>query len=85
MFNRHNFLILTTLFVLSSPAYSGDLPNPKLTPGATNPAVTQDNIQNTICVKGYTKNIRPPANYTNKLKKIQIREYGYEDINPAHY
>jgi hypothetical protein len=29
--------------------------------------------------------VRPPAAYTNKLKKRQIREYGYEDTNPKHY
>ena len=30
-------------------------------PGATNPAVTQDNIKSTICVSGWTKTIRPTA------------------------
>jgi hypothetical protein len=66
-------------------AAAGDLPNPSLTPGATNPDVTQDNIGSTICVKGWTKTIRPPANYTNKLKKQQIARYGYADTNPKHY
>jgi len=56
-----------------------------MTPGATNPEVTQDNIQSTVCVKGYTKTIRPPAHYTNKLKKEQIEQYGYADHNPKHY
>ena len=41
-------------------------------PGATNPAVTQDNIHATICVSGWTKTIRPPASYTTKLKKQQM-------------
>ncbi len=36
-------------------------------------------------MKGYTKTIRPPAYFTNKLKKRQLREYGYDDINPKHY
>lgn len=56
-----------------------------MTPGAINPDVTQDNIQQTVCVKGFTKTIRPPASYTNKLKKRQIRQYGYDNRNPKHY
>jgi hypothetical protein len=66
-------------------AIAGDLPDPSLTQGALNSSITQENIQSTICVKGYTKTIRPPANYTNKLKKTQIIEYGYADTNPKHY
>lgn len=66
-------------------AIAGDLPNPTLTPGMLNPAVTQANVQSTVCVKGWTKTVRPPAYYTNKLKKVQIREYGYADTNPRDF
>ena len=66
-------------------ALAGDLPDPRLTPGATDPAIKQENIQQTVCVKGYTKTVRPPAYYTNRLKKKQIREYGYADSNPKDY
>ncbi|MFZ6772291.1 hypothetical protein ACO0LB_06190 [Undibacterium sp. SXout7W] len=69
----------------ASATFAGDLPDRAMTPGAINPDVTQDNIQETVCIKGFTKTIRPPAYYTNKLKKIQIREYGYADTNPKHY
>ena len=55
------------------------LPNPRLTPGALNPAVTQDDIHETICVWGYSRTIRPPEAYTERLKREQIREYGYRD------
>lgn len=82
---RFNLLFATITLALSSPAWASDLPDPSLTPGAINPAVTQANIQQTVCVKGYTKTIRPPAHLTNKLKKRQIREYGYADRNPKHY
>jgi hypothetical protein len=54
-------------------------PNSHLTPGATNPAVTQANIRETICARGYTKRIRPPRNYTERLKRRQVREYRYTD------
>jgi len=77
------FLIIALSF--SSPAWASDLPDPALTPGAINPDVTQQNILQTVCVMGYTKTIRPPAHYTNKLKKRQLREYGYADRNPKHY
>jgi hypothetical protein len=70
---------------ISLPAWASDLPDPSLTPGAINPEVTQANIQQTVCVKGYTRTIRPPAHFSNKLKKRQLREYGYADRNPKHY
>ncbi|MEV4255633.1 hypothetical protein AB0J52_20955 [Spirillospora sp. NPDC049652] len=60
-------------------------PDPKCTPGATNPDVTQANIHQTICVAGYTKKIRPPVTYTNRLKRQQIKEYGYKDTSPSGY
>jgi hypothetical protein len=61
------------------------LPNPAWQPGADNPNVTQDTIQQTICVSGYTKTIRPPTSYTEPLKKQQIAQYGYSDTNLANY
>src|SRR5450759_2329298 len=80
------FLLLATLaLALSFPAWASDLPDSSLTPSAINPNVTQLNIHQTVCVKGYTKTIRPPAHFTNKLKKRQIRQYGYADTNPKHY
>lgn len=41
-------------------------------PGAINPNVNQGNLATTICVSGWTKTIRPPASYTNKLKRKQM-------------
>ena len=67
---------------------SGDapyLPNPTWQPGADNPDVTQNTIQTTICVSGYTSTIRPPVSYTDALKKQQIPQYGYSDTNLADY
>jgi hypothetical protein len=61
------------------------LPDPVLTPGAVNPAVTQDNIGSTICVRGWTRTVRPPESYTRELKRRQIREYGYADQRLRDY
>jgi len=61
------------------------LPDPACTPGATNPDVTQDTIDSTICMSGWTKTIRPPTSYTNKLKQQGIADYGYADTNMSDY
>lgn len=73
------------MVLTAATASAGDLPDARITPGVPNPDVTQANIQQTVCVHGYSKTIRPPAYYTNKLKKQQIRQYGYTDTNPKDY
>lgn len=60
-------------------------PDPVLTPGALNPAVTQATIGSTICVSGWTATIRPPSSYTTNLKKQQIVQYTYTDTSTADY
>lgn len=47
-----------------------------LVPGAVNPTVTPQDISTTICVPGWTKTIRPPASYTDKLKIQQMQQFG---------
>lgn len=61
------------------------LPDPRCTPGATNPQVTQANIASTICQHGWTATIRPPASYTTGLKRQQIVLYGYTDQKLSDY
>lgn len=60
-------------------------PDPKLTPGALNPAVTQATIGSTICVSGWTATIRPSSSFTDGLKVQQIAQYGYSDTKTASY
>src|SRR3989442_704664 len=60
-------------------------PDPETTPGVTNPQVTQANIQQTICVRGWTDTIRPSKSYTDKLKQQQLQAARYTDKTPAHY
>ena len=52
------------------------LADPVRTPGVLNPDVTQANIRSTICRHGWTATIRPPVDYTNTLKRKQMRLYG---------
>jgi len=54
------------------------------TPGVLNPDATQATIHSTICVRGWTKTIRPPTSYTNELKLKQMGEYGVGG-SPADY
>ncbi|MGW1199642.1 hypothetical protein ACWD4B_27955 [Streptomyces sp. NPDC002536] len=54
------------------------LPDPKCTPGATNPKVTQATLKETICKSGYTATIRPPVGVTGKEKTANAESYGYK-------
>jgi hypothetical protein len=55
--------------------------DPVRTPGVLNPDVTQATIRSTICTHGWTATIRPPVEYTNALKRTQMRAYG--ETGPA--
>jgi hypothetical protein len=73
-------ILLALMAVLASPALGhpvdqlAPLPPPyaaflPTVPGAINPLVNQGNIASTICVSGWTKTVRPPTSYTNKIKR----------------
>jgi len=49
--------------------------DPLRTPGMLNAAVTQATIRLTICKHGWTRTVRPPTDYTNALKRKQMRMY----------
>jgi hypothetical protein len=55
-----------------------------LTPGVLNAAVTQATIRSTICRRGWTRTVRPPTDYTNALKRKQMRVY-HEHGPPSAY
>jgi hypothetical protein len=52
------------------------LPDPHCTPGASNPQVTQANINDTICATGWTKTVRPPVAVTDRMMAESARSYG---------
>ena len=52
-------------------------PDPRCTPGALDPAVTQATIGETICVPGWTATVRPPESVTESA--------AYADIGPMSY
>ena len=47
------------------------LPDSRCTPGATDPAVTESNIDSTICVAGYSAKVRPPESVTEPIKRTR--------------
>ena len=51
-------------------------PDPRCTPGAVNPAVTQATIDSTICRSGWTSTVRPPESVTEPEKFASMRAYG---------
>jgi len=69
------FFILTAL---NSNSYAaGELPDRRMTPGAVNEALTQQEFLAQCHTKGWTRAYRPPVSYTNGLKRIQMAKYGY--------
>lgn len=68
MFRSHIISVVMILFTVGH-VIAEDLP--------LNPDVRQDNITQTICVRGYTRTIRPPANVTNTIKHEMLRVCGY--------
>jgi len=61
------------------------MPDPHCTPGAVNPAVTQATINQTICVSGYTKTIRPSESITEPEKLASMAAYGYSGRSPSDF
>jgi|SRR5271157_1068574 len=43
-------------------------------PGAIDDRVTQEDVQDTICVPGYTSKVRPPRSFMNKLKRQLMQQ-----------
>ena len=77
-------VVATTAPIATAPATSAVpagvvLPNPQLTPGETDPRVTQANIGRTICVSGYTTTVRPPESVTEAIKVRAMAAYGLHD------
>lgn len=67
----------TCHYVVVSLAAGDYLPDPRCTPGATNPRVTQADLASTVCKSGYTASIRPPADITGPEKRASEAAYGF--------
>jgi hypothetical protein len=69
------------------PANQADLPCIETTHGciSENPDVTQETIERTICVSGYTKTVRPSTSYTKGVKRKLLREAGIDESLTGQY
>lgn len=68
-FDRLNIVAVALVLVVFAFATSTShplLPDPKLTPGATDPAVTQATIRQTICQPNYTSSVRDVTEATKR-------------------
>jgi hypothetical protein len=52
---------------------------------AVNPAVTQATIHTTICEHGWTASVRPSLYYTNKIKRLRLRDIGLPWVAAKRY
>jgi hypothetical protein len=68
-------LVLALALRLEHRSARGIVADPVRTPGVLNPDVIQATIGSTICARGWTRTIRPPVDYTNALKRRQMRTY----------
>lgn len=57
-------------------------PDPKCSPGAINPKVTQSNMDSTICKSGWTSTVRPSESVTEPEKLVEMK--AYHATKPTH-
>lgn len=90
MSSSSSHLFPEDLYQISPPAtvdchiVNDTLPDPACTPSAIDSRVTQENIDSTICVPGYTETVRPPVSVTEPQKLQSMKEYGFYD-SPSNY
>jgi hypothetical protein len=75
-------LIAAVFLAGSSGAFAESSPIPSLTPGATDPRVTQATISQTICKTGYTKTVR---NVSTQTKHRVYTEYEIATSSQHNY
>ncbi len=79
-------LALATLFASWNAAVrAGELPDPQLTPGTINTAISEQQYRAQCHTKGWTKPYRPSVSFTNSLKKLQMKKYGYPLADIRNY
>ena len=72
-------------FLAAAAMAQSSLPDPARTPGALNPSVTQETVAATICMRGWTRTVRPPPEVTRTLKRVQMRHWSCADRRLSHY
>jgi len=79
---------LLAFMLCSAAANASDLPDLNLTPGVTDPEVTESNLKETICRVthfSWEEGHMPPPSFLEGVKKDQLKLYGYTDSAVKHY
>ncbi len=77
--------LLWVALATASASAQSPLPNPRTTPGATNTAVTQLTIRETICQPGWTAMVRPTEDITDAIKLQQLQRLGIPGTREADF
>jgi len=80
--------LIFALILFAAVARAGDLPDLNITPGATDPEVTEANIKESICKVTHftwTEGHMPPRSFLEPIEKDLLKKYGYTDENLKHY
>jgi hypothetical protein len=77
--------LASLVLLLALDAAAGDQPDRDLKPGAANSAIAEQDYRARCHTKGWTKQYRPQASFTNSLKHLQMKEYGYAGRDPRDY
>lgn len=90
MENQRLNVVTTTIAALAigyvQAASAQVLPDPLITPGVVNLAITQQTMGKTICNPHWsTRSIRPPPYYTTRLKREQLQAEGATDRRARDY
>ncbi len=79
-------LVVATLFASSNASVlAGELPDRQLTPGTINTAISEQQYRAQCHNKGWTRPYRPSVSFTNSLKKLQMKKYGYPLADVGDY
>ena len=69
----------------SAAGRAGELPDRRLTPGTINAAISEPQYRAQCRTKDWTRPYRPAVSFTNSLKKLQMKRYGYPLADIADY
>jgi hypothetical protein len=79
-------LVLVTLFASSNASVrAGERPDRQLTPGTINTAISEQQYRAQCHTKDWTRPYRPSVSFTNSLKKLQMKTYGYPPADIRDY
>jgi hypothetical protein len=74
-------LVVLLLTVLSNSAVA----QPSRVDIRFNPVVTEDSVQETICVVGWTRFIRPSSAYTRRVKRELLRALALSSVSAVEF